>query len=202
MQFRCECDEWYKITIQELQINPETIFLSLECPLCNHKENRKIYVENLNISSEDIENLLNKYAFYNHWNDKNELIYELECLKLDIDLIMEEISKESGSKIPSEDEILERHKRHYLNNELTEGQMQIERRKEKNGFNKYISTKYDKLGRIMLCDGLSEFNILLGIKTPKEFDAEDKKFLDKYEIEELNRLDRELNIISDLVRQG
>lgn len=48
---------------------------------------------------------------------------------------MEEISKESGSK--SEDEILERHKSHHLNNEFTEGQMQIERRKEKNG-TKYV----------------------------------------------------------------
>lgn len=107
LQFRCECDEWYKVTIVGLY--KDNIRLELKCSLCNHEEHRKIYIDFIQISLEDIENLILNFDFM-QW-DKKETIRNLGNIRWDIKNLMERIAKENCLPVPSESEIIEQHEK-------------------------------------------------------------------------------------------
>lgn len=44
---------------------------------------------------------------YNNWNNKKDALWELTYLRLEISIMIEEISRESGLKPPSDEEIIE-----------------------------------------------------------------------------------------------
>ena len=200
LQFRCKCDEWYNVKVLYLDVRTgkyrekKVILFELECPLCGDKQKRKMYID-MQIYSSDIENFINEYPneFGDSSAEQKELLHELGCLRLDLDLLMEDIGKDNNLKVPAEDEIIEQLQvgfgRKYG---LSEEQMEIKKRQEENGFNQYISKKYGRWGRINLHDGLSEFDILLMIHNRGDLDEEDKQFLTENELEKIQRLNEDL----------
>lgn len=60
----------------------------------------------------------------------------------------------------------------------------------KENFAQYMSVKYGAKGRrsIRFCDRFDELDILLGVKDAQDFDEDDKKFLNKGQLEELEKL--------------
>jgi hypothetical protein len=60
----------------------------------------------------------------------------------------------------------------------------------KEGFVQYMNEKYGAKGRrsIKFAGRLNELDILLGVKDASEFDEDDKKFLNKEQLEELEKL--------------
>lgn len=60
----------------------------------------------------------------------------------------------------------------------------------KKDFNRYIIEKYGAKGRraIRFSSRLNELDILLGVKSASKLDEEDKKYLSKEQLEELEKL--------------
>lgn len=110
LQFRCKCDEWYKVSVILWKgENGENSWIGLKfrCPLCGREDYRKIYVDLSYISVDIIENLLMNIDF-SEWNDKKDILMTLGFLRWDINTMMEGIAKENGLKVPNDDEIKER----------------------------------------------------------------------------------------------
>lgn len=64
----------------------------------------------------------------------------------------------------------------------------------KDDFREYMMEKYGAKGRrsIRFTSRLDELDILLGVKNAPDFDEDDKKFLNKEQLEELEKLSNKL----------